>query len=172
MRGGIVFLTSSLFVLSAASTAVGSGGATADVVFEEYFTEGMLRVDVIHTGTLSEEEISYRKVVSEPVWGGPRRALVPPYDAGEYLLEVRDDESGALIYRRGFNTLFGEWRTTIDAHTPRKAFEETYETPLPKRTVRIGVSRRVPGGTRSGRSSSAAFTGKAPEADSSTPPPA
>ena len=141
MRGATAFLTLSV-VLSAASTVGLSGGGSAGVVFEEYFTEGMLRLDVIHSGTASEEEISYRRAVTEPVWGGPRLTLVAPDNAGEYVLEVRDEESGALIYRKGFNTLFGEWRTTTTIQTTRKAFEETYETPRPKRAVKIGVSRR------------------------------
>ena len=145
MRRVTAVLTLS-FVLSAASTAASNGREAADVVFEEYFTEGVLRLDVIHSGTLSEEEMSYRRAVAEPVWAGPRMSLVPPDDAGEYLLEVRDGESGAPIYRKGFNTLFGEWRTTINAQTTRKAFEETYETPLPKRAVKIEVSRRAQAG--------------------------
>jgi hypothetical protein len=118
-----------------------------DAPFEDYFAEGTLRLDVVHSGTLSEEEISLRRVLSEAVWGGPRLDTLPPDDTGEYVVEARDETTGALIYRKGFCTLFGEWRTTITDQTPRKAFEETYETPLPKRAARIVVSRREGAGS-------------------------
>jgi hypothetical protein len=114
--------------------------------FAERFTGELLRVDVVHSGNAVEEEISFRRALCEPVWGGPRRELAEPADRGEYVLEMRDASSGTVLYRQGFSTLFGEWRTTLDDTTPRKAFEETYELPFPRKEIRIRVARRGKGG--------------------------
>ena len=118
MRGATAFLTLSV-VLSAASTVGLSGGGSAGVVFEEYFAEGMLRLDVIHFGIESEGEISYRRAVTEPVWGGPRLTLVPPDDAGEYVLEVRDEEMGDADLSEGIQNFFR--RVADDDHYPDDA---------------------------------------------------
>jgi len=113
--------------------------------FDGYFTGELLRIDLIHTGSAAGEEFAYRRALREPLWGGPRRDLSRRDDRGEYVLEMRDGASGTLLYRRGFSTLFGEWRTTIDEHAPRKAFEETYELPFPRDDVGITVLRRGKG---------------------------
>ncbi len=120
-----------------------SGGGRG---FEERFTGELLRVDVIHSGTAVEEEFSLRRVLREPVWGGPRRELAGPDDRGEYFLEMREESSGSVLIRQGFSTLFGEWRTTVDETALRKAFEETYELPCPRSEVEIRVARRGKGG--------------------------
>ncbi len=109
--------------------------------FDDFFGDGALRVDVIHSGTRDSHEISVRRVVREPVWGGPR-VSVPPYDRGAYRLDVVDEKTGKLIYRHGFSTLFQEWTTTEEARTVRRAFEETLEMPFPKMRVRLSVFER------------------------------
>jgi hypothetical protein len=135
--GLVVLLTASFFRDAAAAGKKG---------FAELFTGELLRVDVIHSGNAAQEEISFRRVLREPVWGGPRRELSGPDDRGEYVLEMRDESSGTVLYRQGFSALFGEWRTTIDDTAPRKAFEETYELPCPRTEVEIRVARRGKGG--------------------------
>ena len=140
MRGRNEFRLCLAVILAASllprAARAGKGG------FDERFTGELLRVDVIHSGTAVEEEFSLRRVLCEPVWGGPRRDLARPDDRGEYVLEMHDRASGKLLYRRGFSTLFGEWRTTIGGGAPRRAFEETYELPLPKSDVEIAIVRR------------------------------
>jgi hypothetical protein len=67
---------------------------------------------------------------------------VPPYDRGKYRFEVVDENTGKLIYRQGFSTLFGEWITTDEARTVRRAFEESLEMPYPKAPIRLSVFER------------------------------
>jgi hypothetical protein len=133
----------SFFVLTAVLGRQAAGRSGSD--FDQYFTGETLRIDVIHSGTSAEEEIAFRRAVSEGVWGGPRRNLVPPDNAGEYVLEIRDQSSGKIVFRRGFSTLFGEWQTTVGPEAPRRAFEETYEVPFPRNEVRISVALRGKG---------------------------
>jgi hypothetical protein len=96
--------------------------------FDDFFEDGVLRVDVIHSGTRDEQQISVRRMLREPVWGGPR-VSAPPYDRGAYRLDVLDERTGELVYRHGFSSLYREWTTTDEARTVRRAFEETLDMP-------------------------------------------
>ena len=140
MRGKHVFGLLLIVLLTASPFADGVGVRRAGGA--ELFTGELLRVDVIHSGNAAEEEISFRRALREPVWGGPRAGLGGPDDRGEYVLEMRDEASGTVRYRQGFSTLFGEWRTTVGETAPRKAFEESYELPCPRTEVEIRVARR------------------------------
>jgi hypothetical protein len=114
--------------------------------FEENFVAGALRLDVVHAGSASDEKIFLRRVVLEPVWGGPRVDLASPAGMGEYRIDARDRQSGTLIFSRGFSSLFREWATTAEAETTQRAFEECYELPTPKRPVDVEVSARTSNG--------------------------
>ncbi len=122
---------------------VARAAAAGSIRFEDYFGDGALRIDVVHSGTRSEDDMSIRRIVKEPIWSGPASQLLPPFDLGEYRFDVVDEESGRLVYRQGFSTLFGEWTTTDEAKTMRRAFEETLEMPCPKRPVIVTVRVRT-----------------------------
>jgi hypothetical protein len=140
-----VLVLSLAVVLLAPPFCVGAAlGGGAD--FNERFTGELLRIDVIHSGNATGEEISLRRALRQGAWGGPRRDLAADAGLGEYFLEMRESESGVALYRYGFSTLFGEWRTTIGAGSPRKAFEESYEMPCPRGEVEIRVVKRERGG--------------------------
>lgn len=114
--------------------------------FDDYFKTGALRLDVVHSGSRSQETVSLRRVLLERVWAGPRAGLVPSATMGDYRIDVRDRETGTLIYRRGFSSLFREWTTTAEAEIAARAFEECYVVPAPRRVVDVEVAARVGGG--------------------------
>ncbi|UCG53103.1 MAG: peptidase [Candidatus Latescibacterota bacterium] len=116
--------------------------ATETIRFEDYFADGALRIDLVHSGTASSEEMSVRRIVREEIWAGPKVNLIPHWDMGKYRLDVRDDSSGTLIFRSGFSSLFAEWRTTAEANLVRRGFEETLELPFPRGRVELDVSVR------------------------------
>jgi hypothetical protein len=116
--------------------------ARADALFDMYFVEGTLRIDIAHSGTRILDEIAIRRITKEPLWAGPRQYLIPPFDMGKYRLDLIDKGSGQVIYRYGFSTLFGEWITTEEASVMRRAFEETLEVPFPRDSVEVSIFRR------------------------------
>jgi hypothetical protein len=127
-----------VFILVVAATV-----ASADSIrFDDYFEEGMLRIDIIHSGTATEDNISIRRIVKESVWSGPATRILSVSDMGKYRFDVVDKASGTLIYRYGFSTLFGEWVTTDEAKTVRRAFEETLEMPYPRAPITVSVYLR------------------------------
>lgn len=108
-------------------------------------TPRTLRVDYVHAGNDREEQFALRQVVVEGPWpGNPDR----PIDerGGRYVVQVRDAESGELLYSRGFASIFGEWRTTGEAKERDRAFDETVRFPMPARPVRVEIHERKPAG--------------------------
>jgi hypothetical protein len=110
--------------------------------FETVFGDGTLRVDLIHSGTSIDEEYAIRSVIKQSNWAGPTVNLVPTGDMGKYRVDLYDKTTGNLIYRHGFSSLFGEWQTTGEASTTRRAFEETLEFPYPKKSIDLEISSR------------------------------
>lgn len=110
--------------------------------YDTYFTGKSLRVDFILSGNSEGQTAGIRQLREEPVWSGPRENLVDPFNYGGYLVKVYDKASGELIYSRGFNTLFEEWRTTAQARSETQAWSNSVTVPYPKAAVRIELCAR------------------------------
>ncbi|MBP1647294.1 MAG: IgA Peptidase superfamily [Bacteroidetes bacterium] len=114
-----------------------------DGMYEKMFTGKTMRVDYYHTGTRGEETLSLDQVVVEGDWPGSRRNLVDTLNLGEYMMRVYDRETNALIYSRGFSSMFNEWQTTDEALAGvHRTFSETVRFPFPKRKIQLTISRR------------------------------
>lgn len=103
------------------------------------------RVDYFHTGTATTETFSLDRLVVEPLPfpGRPDRAL-DDLGLGKYLFEVRDQASGALLYSRGFASIFGEWETTDEARGAARTFSESVRFPAPTAPVKLVLKKRAP----------------------------
>src|SRR3981081_866761 len=95
-----------------------------------------LRVDYYHTGNSHDEWFSLDRVVLEPLeWPGNLNKSIDESQLGEYLFEVRERGSGKLLYSRGFNSVFGEWKTTEEALHGNRTFSEALRCPSPEGAV-------------------------------------
>ncbi len=111
--------------------------------FERYFEDRTMRVDVFHTGDAKEEMFTIDRVIQEGPWAGNPLRLVAPFELGHYLLRVSNAASGKLIYSKGFDSYFGEYKTTEPgANGVKKTFAESLLIPFPKSKVRIEVLLR------------------------------
>jgi hypothetical protein len=141
-----------LFVLFMSAPARGDGpvcpsapwdaAADAQPAFDRWFEDGTLRLDYEHAGTATEETVTFHALRDEGPWAGSRTWLVDPTGFGKYRTEVRDAASGALLWSRGFCTLFGEWQTTGEAAATTRTFPETLRVPRPKGPVEISIHSR------------------------------
>jgi hypothetical protein len=103
-----------------------------------------LRVDYYHTGNSHEEWFSLDRVVLEPLeWPGNLNKAVDESQLGNYLFEVREQGSGKLLYSRGFNSVFGEWKTTEEALHGNRTFSESLRFPSPDAPVEVSVKERA-----------------------------
>src|SRR5580704_14791116 len=85
-----------------------------------------LRIDYYHTGNSHEERFSLDRVVLEPLeWPGNLSRSIDESRLGNYLFEVREQANGKLLYSRGFNSTFGEWKDTEEALHENRTFSES-----------------------------------------------
>ncbi len=79
-----------------------------------------MRLDYYHTGTATEEVFSVDRIVLEPLpWPGDPARAIDDTNLGKYFFEVRDQQTKAVLYSRGFASIYGEWETTDEAKTLR-----------------------------------------------------
>jgi hypothetical protein len=101
-----------------------------------------MRVDYFHTGGPGmSESVALDRVVNDGPWAGSRSQLVDPTNLGPYLFEVHDS-SGAIVYSRGFASVFGEWQTTAEAKKANRTFHESLRFPWPAGPVKVVLLKR------------------------------
>lgn len=128
----VVLLVACLFAVS----------GMAQKNFDTYFEKKSLRVDFALSGNAVYQTAAVQQLREEPVWGGPRRNLTDPFEYGGYLVRVYDKATGELIYSRGFNTLFEEWRTTEQAKTEVQSWTNSISVPFPKQAISLEILGR------------------------------
>ena len=111
--------------------------------FHDHFVDRTMRIDYFHSGSAELEVISLDRVVSDGPWAGPRDRLVDESNMGKFRFEVRDADSGSLLYSRGFASIYGEWETTAEAADVEKTFHESLRFPWPLDPVRVTLHRRT-----------------------------
>lgn len=116
--------------------------AFAQGAFDTYFEPKSLRVDFALSGDFQEQTAALQHLREEPVWGGPRKNLIDSFGYGGYYVKVYDAQTKELIYSRGFNTLFEEWRTTEQAKKERQSWTNSVSVPYPKQPVEIEILAR------------------------------
>jgi hypothetical protein len=117
--------------------------ASAQPVFERFFTSKALRIDLYHSGDARSELYSLDEVREEPFWAGNPRTLVDTLNLGGCLLRVFDVGTNMMIYSRGYSSVFDEWKTTAEALAgfPR-TFHESLIIPRPRGPVQVRIDAR------------------------------
>lgn len=90
-----------------------------------------LRVDYVFSGTDKATEISLAGLYSFDGWAGRRTNMDSVPVKGNGSISMTDAATGEVVYKHSFSTLFQEWKTTEEAVTLRKAFENTFLLPMP-----------------------------------------
>lgn len=117
------------------------------VSFADVFNDATLRVDTYHTGNAAEEVVTLDRVLRQGTWAGSERHLTDTFGVGRYLATVTDPVSGVLLFSKGYDTYFGEYRTTAAAEKGvRRTFHESVLVPCPNKRVRFAIAVRQRGG--------------------------
>lgn len=111
------------------------------VVYDNYFTNERLRIDLIFAGNKESQKVFLKELHKEFEWSGSKKNLLDYFHYGEYYYEVYSGEK--LIFSKGFNSLFQEWRTTAEAKKMEKAFSSSIWMPYPKDTVELKIYERL-----------------------------
>ncbi len=110
---------------------------TAQVTFDEYFVDKVLRIDYQHAGDKDNDHFFLTQLKEEPYWGGSKTQLLDIFNYGKYRFEVQDQKTGKLIYSKNYSTLFSEWQTTEEAMKTSRSFPESVIMPYPKHPVTV-----------------------------------
>lgn len=117
------------------------GQSRIHVDYDTYFTPYRMRLDLVFAGDATNQEVFLGNVSKEVEWSGSKTILADPFEYGDYFLEVIA-KNDVVIFSKGFNTLFQEWRTTAEAKETKKAFNSSYVIPYPQDPVTIRISER------------------------------
>ena len=101
--------------------------------FSEHFANRTLRIDYIFAGNADSQIVALDELASSEGWAGRRVNLdkVPVRGNGE--VKMIDSQSGKIIYRTTFSSLFQEWLVTEEATQVTKSFEASFLFHFPNR---------------------------------------
>lgn len=108
--------------------------------FNDYFADKTLRLDYIFTGNAAKQEICVDEICSLPSWAGRKHHLAELPIEGNGQLVVKDLQSGQIIYKTSFSSLFQEWLETDEAQQTVKGFENTFLIPYPLRPTEVEIT--------------------------------
>ena len=103
--------------------------------FDTFFERKSLRIDFILSGNAETQSAALQQLREEPIWGGPIINRIDPFEYGGYYIKLYDKTTNDILYTKGFNTLFEEWRTTEQAQAETQAWTNSISVPYPKHPV-------------------------------------
>jgi hypothetical protein len=111
-------------------------------VFDNFFTDKVLRFDYLLSGNHSSAKVVAGEIKKEKIWGGSHNNLIDKSNLGTYRFQVYDENSGELIFLKGFSPVFQEWQSTAESKLIDKAFYQVIRFPFPKTSVRLKIEKR------------------------------
>ena len=111
-------------------------------IFDQFFTDKTLRIDYLLAGNDVETRVYIRQLKEEPLWGGPHKNLIDPWNSGNYRYSLYDSATGQLLYRKGFSSLFEEFQGTPEAKEVPRAYPMTATMPFPLQPARFILENR------------------------------
>ncbi len=133
-----------LLVIAVLAAAVaGCAQAQKGPAFDAWFVDKTLRVDYFHTGSAASEVLAIDQVYEQGTWAGPRTRLIDPFGLGRYEIKVYDQAGGRLIFSKGFDSYFGEYKTSdAGVRGVPRTYHESALLPYPRQPVRFAVEVR------------------------------
>jgi hypothetical protein len=111
--------------------------------FDEYFIDKTMRLDYFHIGDAKEEFVTLDHIYQQGIWAGSKKNLIDPFDKGRYYIKVYDTPSGKLIFSKGFDSYFGEYKTTDSAiQGVKRTYHESALIPYPKAKIKFTLEVR------------------------------
>ncbi|TRZ88026.1 hypothetical protein D4R89_08850 [bacterium] len=130
------------FILAGLLFAIGMP-LLAQVDYDEFFLDKAMRVDLYLTGDAREELVTIDHIYQEGIWPETPTRLVEPFENGRFAVKVYDVASNRLIYSRGFDSMFGEYKTTTPAlNGLKRVFNRSVRVPYPRRPVLFVIEAR------------------------------
>lgn len=117
--------------------------AESTLKFDDYFADKTMRVDFFMAGDANEQTITLDGVYQQGRWSGNPRKTIDDLNLGGYYVKVYDVATNRLIFSRGFNCVFFEYRTTGPAKEGlKRKFHESALIPYPLRPTLFVIESR------------------------------
>ena len=111
--------------------------------FDKYFVDKTMRVDYYHIGDAKNEFVTVDQIYRYGIWAGSRVHLIDNFNYGRYYVKIIDAASGDIIYTKGFDSYFGEYKTSQPAiDGVKKTFHESALIPSPKNKIYFALHMR------------------------------
>ncbi len=132
----------SLFLLVAVNFNINLSAQNFDK-FDNFFVDKTMRIDYFHVGDAQTEIITLDQIYKYGIWAGSRVHLIDDFNVGRYYVKIYDKNSEELIYSKGFDSYFGEYKTSTAAIDGiKKTFHESALIPYPKEKIIFTLERR------------------------------
>lgn len=115
----------------------------AEVSFNKYFEARTLRVDFTLAGNNQRTEVFLEQMKKQGEWAGSHTHLIDHENYGNFRYQLKDPETGELLFSRGFSSLFQEWQTTPEAKKLDRSYYHVELMPFPKKKVQFVIEMRT-----------------------------
>jgi hypothetical protein len=111
--------------------------------YDDNWTPNTMRVDFFHSGSADMDQLVVDQICQEGEWPGSKNALIDTMNLGNCMVKVFAAGSGKLLYSRGYNTIFDEWKTTQAARKGEKmTLHESVRFPFPLQEIKLVIAER------------------------------
>lgn len=126
----------SLFTVFMAFSFSGFLIAQPSVNFDDYFIDKTMRIDYFHGGDAKGEFITLDQIYQQGIWAGSKQNLIDTFNNGRYYFKIYDSSSRKLIFSKGFDSYFGEYKTTdLALKGVKRTYHESALIPYPKEKI-------------------------------------
>ena len=108
--------------------------------FEDDFQDSTLRLDYVLAGNATQQHIYYCAASKQALWAGRKARLAETPLHGNGQIVLSDHATGRQLYVHTFSTLFQEWQAEEEATRVDRAFQASFNVPMPKRPVDVRVT--------------------------------
>jgi hypothetical protein len=118
--------------------------AQQDLNYSDYFENFIMRVDYFHVGDAKEEFITIDRIYQQGYWAGSRKNLLDNFNNGRYYIKIYHLDKNILLFSKGFDSYFGEYKTSTPAlQGQKRTYHESALFPFPKNKIRFVFERRT-----------------------------
>ncbi len=111
--------------------------------FDRFFMDKTMRIDYFHIGDAKEEMVTIDQVYEQGIWAGSVSHLIDTFNNGRYYVKIHELSSDKLIFSKGFDSYFGEYKSTDTAMRGlKRTYHETVLIPYPKNRIRFVLEVR------------------------------
>jgi hypothetical protein len=111
--------------------------------FDTFFIDKTMRIDYFHIGDAKSEIFTIDHLYQYGVWAGSRINLIDGFNNGRYYAKIYDVKSKELIYSKGYDCFFGEYKSGSEAIAGiKRTFHESILIPYPKSKIKLVIEKR------------------------------